>query len=101
MLFVNCNCYQSCNCFRGKRKEHYEGFLATTKAILERFEVQADGGDVSPEEKLMISPSDLAEKLQRPFVEVSKAMELFKLFEVDELIEPNEILYQVCSNCVR
>jgi len=79
---------------RGKRKEHYEGFLATTKAILERFEVQADGGDVSPEEKLMISPSDLAEKLQRPFVEVSKAMELFKLFEVAELIEPNEILYQ-------
>ena len=48
----------------------------------------------------MISPSDLAEKLQRPFVEVSKAMELFKLFEVAELIEPNEILYQVCSNCV-
>jgi len=79
---------------RGKRKEHYEGFLATTKAILERFEVQADGGDVSPEEKLMISPSDLAEKLQRPFDEVSKAMELFKLFEVAELIEPNEILYQ-------
>ena len=54
----------------------------------------ADGGGVAPEEKDMISPSDLATTIQRPFIEVSKAMELFKLFEIAELIDENEMLYQ-------
>ena len=54
----------------------------------------ADGGGVASEEKDMISPSDLATTIQRPFIEVSKAMELFKLFEIAELIDENEMLYQ-------
>ena len=35
---------------------------------------------MDPEEKDMISPSELAKTIDRPFIEVSKAMELFKLF---------------------
>ena len=49
---------------------------------------------MASEEKDMISPSDLATTIQRPFIEVSKAMELFKLFEIAELIDENEMLYQ-------
>ena len=49
---------------------------------------------MDPEEKDMISPSELAKTIDRPFIEVSKAMELFKLFEIAELIDENEMLYQ-------
>jgi len=70
----------------------YEGFLTVANKILDRFE----NGDPEVAEEMIVA-SDLAQAIQHQYSDVSKSLEMFKVFEIMELIDSTELAYQWVS----